>query len=37
MRRVLPHLDIVGADVICLMSSKDEPNKITAMNVARIM
>jgi guanidinopropionase len=35
--RGLRGLDIVGADVVCLMPSKDLPNKITAMVAAHIM
>lgn len=30
-------LDIVGADVVCLMPTKDQPNQITAMVAAHIM
>jgi guanidinopropionase len=30
-------LDIVGADVVCLMPTKDSPNQITAMNASVIM
>lgn len=35
--RGLRGLDIVGADVVCLMPTKDLPNKITAMVAAHIM
>lgn len=35
--RGLRGLDIVGADVVCLMPSKDQPNQITAMVAAHIM
>ncbi len=35
--RGLRGLDIVGADVVCLMPTKDQPNQITAMVAAHIM
>jgi guanidinopropionase len=35
--RGLRGLDIVGADVVCLMPSKDQPNQITSMVAAHIM
>jgi guanidinopropionase len=35
--RGLRGLDIVGADVVCLMPSKDQPNQITAMVAAHVM
>ncbi|HEU0116433.1 MAG TPA: arginase family protein, partial [Thermomicrobiales bacterium] len=35
--RGLRGLDIVGADVVCLMPSKDMPNQITAMVAAHVM
>ena len=30
-------LDLVGADVVCLMPTKDNPNRITAMNAMALM
>lgn len=35
--RGLRGLDIVGADVVCLMPTKDQPNNITAMVAAHVM
>lgn len=35
--RGLRGLDIVGADVVCLMPTKDQPNQITAMVAAHLM
>jgi guanidinopropionase len=35
--RGLRGLDVVGADVVCLMPSKDQPNQITAMVAAHIL
>ena len=35
--RGLRGLDVVGADVVCLMPSKDLPNQITAMVAAHVM
>jgi guanidinopropionase len=35
--RGLRGLDVVGADVVCLMPTKDSPNGITAMNAMAIM
>ena len=35
--RGLRGLDIVGADVVCLMPTKDQPNQITAMVASHIM
>lgn len=35
--RGLQGLDIIGADVVCLIPTKDAPNRITAMNATAIM
>lgn len=35
--RGLRGLDIVGADIVCLMPTKDQPNNITAMVAAHVM
>ena len=35
--RGLRGLNIVGADVVCLVPSKDNPNKITSLSAAAIM